>query len=134
MLLGMVVKEVFGLLQNIEIYNNRGIIVISKQETGRRDKMVKIIVRNKIREGRKDEFLTLVKELVEESRKEEGNIAYGLWQDRSDPDILTFVEDWKDQAAIDAHNAAEHFKRIVPRMLELVDAEQREARHYMQVI
>lgn len=122
------------MLQNIEIYNNRGIIVINKQETGRRDKMIKIIVRNKIKEGRKDEFLALVKELVEESRKEEGNIAYGLWQDRNDPDILTFVEDWKDQGSIDEHNAAEHFKRIVPRMLELVDAEQREARHYIQVL
>ena len=95
--------------------------------------MIKIIVRNKIRQGRKAEFLVLVKELVEESRKEEGNITYGLWQDRSDPDILTFVEDWKDQAAIDAHNATEHFKRIVPLMIKLVDAEQREARHYVQV-
>jgi len=95
--------------------------------------MIKIIVRNKIRQGRKAEFLVLVKELVEESRKEEGNITYGLWQDRSDPDILTFVEDWKDQAAIDAHNATEHFKRIVPLMIKLADAEQREARHYVQV-
>ena len=95
--------------------------------------MIKIIVRNKIRQGRKAEFLVLVKELVEESRREEGNMAYGLWQDRSDPDILTFVEDWKDQAAIDAHNATEHFKRIVPLMIKLADAEQREARHYVQV-
>ena len=123
----------FGLLQNIEIYNIRRIIIVKKQETGRRGKMIKIIVRNKIRQGRKAEFLVLVKELVEESRKEEGNITYGLWQDRSDPDILTFVEDWKDQAAIDAHNATEHFKRIVPLMIKLADAEQREARHYVQV-
>jgi quinol monooxygenase YgiN len=95
--------------------------------------MIKIIVRNRIRKGRKAEFLALVKELVEESRREEGNMAYGLWQDRSDPDILTFVEDWKDQVAIDAHNATEHFQRIVPQMRELADAEQREARYYVQV-
>jgi hypothetical protein len=55
--------------------------------------MIKIIVRNRIRKDRKAEFLALVKELVEESRREEGNTAYGLWQDRNDPDILTFVED-----------------------------------------
>jgi len=36
---------VFGLLQNIEIYNIRRIIIVKKQETGRRGKMIKIIVR-----------------------------------------------------------------------------------------
>ena len=31
------------------------------------------------------------------------------------------LEVWKDQAAIDAHNASEHFTRIVPQLGALVE-------------
>lgn len=95
--------------------------------------MIKIISRNRIKEGKKEEFLSLVKELVEKSRAEEGNASYGLWEDKKDPNVLTFVEDWRDQAAIDLHNATEHFVRIVPQMRELIVAEDKELRLYSQV-
>jgi len=34
----------------------------------------------------------------------------------SDPAVFAFIECWKDQAAIDFHNATPHFTGLVPRM------------------
>ena len=33
--------------------------------------------------------------------------------------MLTFIEEWQDQEAIDFHNNTEHFKRIVPLFADL---------------
>ena len=96
--------------------------------------MIKIVFRSTIKEGKKEEFLSLVKELVEKSREEEGNISYCLFSDMNDSNVLTFIEEWKDQAAIDIHNATEHFVRIIPQMRELTIAEGEEGRIYTQVI
>lgn len=96
--------------------------------------MIKIIARNTVLEGKKEEFISLVKELVEKSRAEEGNISYDLWEDIKNPNVLTFIEEWKDQRAIEIHNATEHFTRIVPQIHELVEAEGSEVRLYSQVL
>ena len=53
------------------------------------------------------------KELVKASRAEEGNISYDLHQEIGKPERFVFVENWKSQAAIDAHNASEHFQGFV---------------------
>ena len=53
------------------------------------------------------------KELVKTSRAEEGNISYDLHQEIGKPNRFVFVENWKSQAAIDAHNASEHFQGFV---------------------
>jgi len=53
------------------------------------------------------------KELVKASRAEEGNISYDLHQEIGKPNHFVFVESWKSQAAIDAHNASEHFQGFV---------------------
>ena len=51
------------------------------------------------------------KELVKASRAEEGNISYDLHQEIGKPNRFVFVESWKSQAAIDEHNASEHFQK-----------------------
>jgi quinol monooxygenase YgiN len=96
--------------------------------------MIKIIARNTVLEGKKEEFILLVKELVEKSRAEEGNISYDLWEDIKNPNVITFIEEWKDQRAIEIHNATEHFTRIVPQIHEVVEAEGSEVRLYSQVL
>ena len=53
------------------------------------------------------------KELVKASRAEAGNISYDLHQGIGKPERFVFVENWKSQAAIDAHNASEHFQGFV---------------------
>ncbi len=81
--------------------------------------MIKIISKNMLKDGKKDEFIKLTEELIEKTRKEDGCISYKLLEDINNPLILTFVEDWKDEEAIKNHNSSEHFKRIVPQFADL---------------
>ncbi|MDR1938270.1 MAG: antibiotic biosynthesis monooxygenase [Tannerellaceae bacterium] len=57
----------------------------------------------------KDELLPVIEAVVEGTRKEAGNISYDVFQDTSNPLRFTFIEHWKSQSAIDAHNASAHF-------------------------
>lgn len=84
--------------------------------------MIKIIAKNIVLPHEKEGFIALAKELIEKSRQEEGNISYGLYQNLHDSNLLTFIEEWEDQAAIDRHNQSEHFTRIVPQLGKLTVA------------
>lgn len=76
--------------------------------------MIKIVSKNLIKEDKVEEFKSLMKELVEKSSAEEGNIHYSLNVNINNPRMFTFIEFWRDQEAIDTHNATEHFQRLVP--------------------
>lgn len=57
----------------------------------------------------KQAFIDFCQGLVENSRKESGNIQYDLHQHLSNDNTFSFVEIWASQAAIDEHNASPHF-------------------------
>jgi quinol monooxygenase YgiN len=38
---------------------------------------------------------------------------------RDNPRMFAFIEFWRDQEAIDKHNATEHFQRLVPMMRDM---------------
>ena len=78
--------------------------------------MIKIVSKNLIKEDKVEEFKRLMKELVEKSSAEEGNIHYSLNVSRENPRMFAFIEIWRDQETIDKHNATEHFQRLVPMM------------------
>ena len=83
--------------------------------------MIKIVSKNLIREDKVDEFKSLMKELVEKSSAEEGNIHYSLNVSRDNPRMFAFIEFWRDQEAIDKQNATEHFQRLVPMIRDMRD-------------
>ena len=82
--------------------------------------MIKIVAKNYIKKDKKDDFLKLAKDLIIESRKENGCIAYDIYES-IDGKCLTFIEEWKDEEAINSHNNSNHFKAIVPKLGELLD-------------
>ena len=84
--------------------------------------MIKIVAKNHIKNDKKDIFLKLAKELIIESRKEKGCIAYDIYES-IDGRALTFIEEWKDEEAIKSHNESNHFKTIVPKLSEFVEGE-----------
>ena len=79
--------------------------------------MIKIVAKSEVKKESRQDFLTAAAELVDKSRREEGNISYHLYEDIDDPCILSFIEEWKDEAAIEHHGSSEHFQRII-RILE----------------
>ena len=61
-------------------------------------------------DGKADELRAVLESLVEPSRAEAGCLQYELLENLDDPNQFTFVEEWRDAAAIDAHAKTDHFK------------------------
>jgi quinol monooxygenase YgiN len=78
--------------------------------------MLKVIAEDFMRLDALDIVRPLYSELVERTRKEPQCIAYDLFVDRKDEGHFIFIEQWPDQAALDAHCASEHFRRLVPKI------------------
>lgn len=81
--------------------------------------MITIIAKSIVKEGMKDKFLEKATELIKSSRAEKGCISYNLYEDINDSKIMTFIEEWIDENAIQIHNNSEHFTRIVPELAKL---------------
>ena len=60
----------------------------------------------------KDATITELKTLAEASRKDAGNLAFGVVQQTNRPNHFTVVEVWQDQKAFDAHAVADHTKKF----------------------
>lgn len=55
------------------------------------------------------EVLEAAVRLTEASQKQEGCIAYDIFESATRPDVLMICETWKDKAALDAHSASKVF-------------------------
>jgi quinol monooxygenase YgiN len=85
--------------------------------------MITIVAKNTIKQGKEEEFKALAEKLINESRKEKGNVSYNLYQDVNNLKILTFIEEWENQDAINIHNNSKHFTSIVPQFAELKESQ-----------
>ena len=83
--------------------------------------MIKIVTKKLVKEDRVEDFKKIVRELVEKSLAEEGNVFYSINVSTKNPRLLAFIECWRDQEALDLHNATEHFQRIVPAINEMCE-------------
>ncbi|MFI3321926.1 MAG: putative quinol monooxygenase [Rikenellaceae bacterium] len=72
-----------------------------------------------VSEQNREEFVTLAKELVAASQKEDGCIAYDLFESATRPEVVMFCETWKDDEALKAHDNSTHFTTIVPKLAAL---------------
>ena len=86
--------------------------------------MIKIVAKMHVKAGETENFRALAQDLIQKSLAEPGNGgAYSLNESLSDPQTLCFIEFWKDQAAIEAHNAPEHVTGTFPKLAALCDQE-----------
>ncbi len=60
-----------------------------------------------------DDVTAAMREVVDGTRQEEGNISYVLHADTKSMLKFVFLEHWASQEAIDIHNESEHFKAFV---------------------
>ncbi len=64
---------------------------------------VRVIVRIRAKEGKKQELLDLLLPLVNPPRKREGNVTYTFNVATEDPNELLFDEVWENNEAYDKH-------------------------------
>lgn len=94
--------------------------------------MITIVAKSVIKNGMKENFRQLAKELMIKSLEEEGCISYNLFEDMENENILVFIEEWKNQNAIQLHNESKHFKDIIPRLAKLRKGNP-EIKHYRKL-
>ena len=85
--------------------------------------MIKIIAETIVPKENFERFCALAAPLVAASQAEPGNLFYNLHRSRSNPEKVVFLEGWKNQAAIDSHNASAHFTSVLPELARLSAAE-----------
>jgi quinol monooxygenase YgiN len=100
-----------------------GLYGLEERFKTRRGNMIKVVAQFFIRSEEVEKALTLGKELVLETRKETGCISYELCQSLKKNSHIAFIEEWENQAALDAHFQTPHFTDMVPKLLELTEQE-----------
>ena len=50
--------------------------------------------------------------IADRIRAEEGNLRYQYFQPRDDPETILLIDNWTDQAAIDAHHASPMMEQL----------------------
>ncbi len=81
-------------------------------------------VRMRAKDGHADRVLELLlsnPRRIEEG--ERGNIVFGVHRSVDDPNEFWLYETWSDQAAVEAHESGEAFKRYKEELRPLVDPE-----------
>jgi quinol monooxygenase YgiN len=74
---------------------------------------VHVIARLTARPEAVAELQKLLSGLLEPTRREPGCLRYVLLQNAADPTDFTFVEEWADAAALDAHSATPHLQAVL---------------------
>lgn len=70
-------------------------------------------------EGKYGEALSAAIALTAASLKDEGNIAYDVFESATRPDIFMICETWQDEASLQKHMEAPHFKEYVGQLNQL---------------
>jgi quinol monooxygenase YgiN len=71
---------------------------------------------------RKDEVIPLLNQLAADSRKENGNGRFDVWQQTSRPNHFTVVEAWSGQKAYDTHIMAAHTRQFRAKLTPMTGA------------
>lgn len=79
-----------------------------------------IVAKVSVKPEKVKDFTALAKEIIEKSNQESGCTSYQLYQDPYDASKFVFVEQYRNQAAVDAHFATDHFKAFGPKIADLV--------------
>ena len=71
--------------------------------------MITVIAKLPIMEQKMNEALGAFKELISNVAKEEGTVLYSLNIEKSDPNTLVVVEQYKDEDSFNFHASTPHF-------------------------
>jgi quinol monooxygenase YgiN len=93
--------------------------------------MVVLVVTWMAKTGHENEVGAVFAKLTEESRKESGCIMYLVHRHKTDPRRFLVYEQYKDDAALEAHRTSAHFlqyaKKELPKLGERVEGNLYEA-------
>jgi quinol monooxygenase YgiN len=92
----------------------------SKGKTQVTENSMMITAKILVKADKVKEFIEAAKEMIEKANKESGCKFYQLYQDPYNNTRFMFVEEYKNQAAVDAHFATDYFKAFGAKIGPLV--------------
>ncbi len=97
-----------------------------------RENSLRVVARIKALPDKVDMVRSILVELIEPTRKEEGCLVYELLQNNSDPTDFTFVEEWLSESSLNSHAKSQHLKGAAEKLRGVV-AEAPDIRSYSVV-
>jgi (4S)-4-hydroxy-5-phosphonooxypentane-2,3-dione isomerase len=89
--------------------------------------MVVLAVTWMAKQGHESEVVSIFSKLTEESRKEPGCLMYVVHRHKTEPRRFFVYEQYKDDAALEAHRSAPHFlkyaKKELPKLGDRIEAQ-----------
>lgn len=82
--------------------------------------MKKIVARLSVKESYLNGFLPLANAMIEQSRAEEGNIVYRMFQEIGQSNEIIVYEEYVNEQAIEHHNSSEHFKQFIASITDML--------------
>ncbi|MCI0754575.1 putative quinol monooxygenase [Teichococcus vastitatis] len=82
--------------------------------------MLHVIAEFTARSGQEDALRQALRDVLAPTRAEDGCHEYTLLADSTQPDHLILREQWRDDAALDAHFGQPHMKQLIARFDELL--------------
>lgn len=84
--------------------------------------MIAVIATLRVKEGQAQEFERLFTELATQVRaNESGNTAYQLCRSRTEAHTYKVLEIYRDEQALEAHRASDHFRSAGPGLGGVLD-------------
>ncbi len=84
---------------------------------------LRVVAHFRAQEGKGADLGEVLQGLIEPTRAEPGNISYELLASLDDDRNFTFVEEYQDNDALDAHFKTPHIEAALARLPELLDSE-----------
>jgi quinol monooxygenase YgiN len=80
------------------------------------------------KEGKEDRLVEIIEEMTGPSREEPGNVYYQAQRSPDNPRLFFLYEQYADEAGYEAHQATEHFTRLVKEeaIPDVLEARERE--------
>lgn len=86
------------------------------------DDIVYVVAKVQARAGKEEALWKLIEPLLEPTRKEQGCRSYIALRDRSNPAVLTLLEQWDTEADLNTHLALPHMQKVFAQLPDLVNA------------
>ena len=83
--------------------------------------MITATLRIDVSEKRRGEVNRLLRSLIEPTRVETGCISCRLYHEEDDPNIVTWIEEWQEEADLKRHLRSHQYRKILA-ALDLADA------------
>ncbi len=78
--------------------------------------MILVIAKASIKSGYQDDFKSVAKDLVKNTKTEEGCLEYQIYQSKDNSSLITFVEKWQDSFSLKKHEETDFFCEVITRL------------------